>query len=291
MSKKEVFKLSKIELQTCRQLTKKFGTSYYYATLFFPRQIRHATFALYAFFRVPDEIVDTEKISSTNALQKLENFEQSWHQAYNSKSSENPVLSATSKVFHHFQIPFSYSTDFLKAMKQDTEKTTYQNYSELKDYMYGSASVVGLMMTYVIGFKDKKALQFATELGEAMQLTNFLRDIKEDWQDRQRIYLPLNELSQFGLTPEDIMQENFSPNFAEFMDFQITRARQLYKSSEQGIKLLNPAGRFAVSTAATLYSAILTKIEQINNNIFLGRVRTTKIEKLKLILKLCLKRK
>jgi phytoene synthase len=291
MLKADKFRLSEQELEVCRNLTKEFGTSYYYATLLFPKSLKHATFALYAFFRVPDEIVDTEDPSSPVAHERLNQFEVEWQRAYEAQSSDSPVLSATAKVFHHFKIPFHYSTDFLKAMKQDAEKSTYSNYQELENYMYGSAAVVGLMMTHVIGFSDKIALKYAKELGEAMQLTNFLRDINEDWQTRQRIYLPLDELARFNLTKQDIANKTYNEDFVNFMKFQIRRARELYAESSKGIPLLSKQGRLAVRTAGLLYGGILQKIEEADYNIWQGRVRTTKLDKIKLFTKaLCQKR-
>lgn len=292
MSKKEVFNLSKEELKICRQLTRQFGTSYFYATLLFPKKMRHATYALYAFFRVPDEIVD----SSNNADQsetahQLNHFISAWQMAYQQKNSHDPVLSATSKVFHHFQIPFNYSVDFLEAMKQDLQVSRYQTYQDLQKYMYGSAETVGLMMSYIIGFKSEEALVYAKKLGEAMQLTNFLRDINEDYQLRDRIYLPQEDLIKFNLNDQDISHQRLSNEFKEMMKFQIARARQLYRQADIGIEMLSPQGRPAVIAASSLYEGILDKIEQADYDIFSQRVYTTKLEKIKLLKKSLCKRK
>ena len=139
------------------------------------------------------------------------------------------------------------------------------------------------MMSHIIGFSDHKALEHATKLGNAMQLTNFLRDIDEDYGQRGRVYMPQDELKQFGLSDEDIAQRRFSPQFREFMEFQAGRAHRLYDEANQGIAMLRPEGRFAVSSASTLYRAILDKLEAQDWNPFAKRAATSGLEKVALL--------
>jgi phytoene synthase len=273
------------DFEVARRLHQKHGKSYYFATRFFPPDTRLATWALYAFFRVPDEIVDNEPQDTPEDIarvkEKLAAWQRDWRTAYETRSSEDPVLRVTSYVFHHYKIPFSYSDDFLRAMTTDLEKATYANYAELEDYMYGSAAVVGLMMSHVIGFRDD-ALQYAEKLGYAMQLTNFLRDIDEDYHERGRVYMPQDELARFGLSDKDIANRNFSDDFRNFVVWQSERAQSLYDEAMKGVPLLEPHGRFSVRCAAALYSAILGKIAQQDHNVFAGRARTSTGEKIKL---------
>lgn len=266
--------------EACRRIHEKYGKSYYFATRFFPEEKRLATYALYAFFRIPDEIVDEGSGTDEELREKLLLWQQAWQEAYAKGYSDDPVLHASAYVFHTYNIPFHYSEAFLEAMLMDTQKKTYETYAELEAYMYGSAAVVGLMMTHVIGFSDTSALAYATNLGYAMQLTNFLRDIREDWEERERIYLPQEDLRRFGLTSADIEQNRYSPAFVECMRFQIARADALYDASVPGISLLQQDGRFAVRAAGALYREILRKIEDRHYNVFLGRVRTSAAEKL-----------
>ena len=283
--------ISKESAEHCRRIQKRFGKSYYFATLFLPREKRRATQILYAFFRMPDEIVDNPSCRDTSAIkQNLLAWKNKWEQAYNNGSETDPVLGSSAKIFRMYSIPYRYSEAFLDAMIMDTEKTRYENYEELKKYMYGSAAVVGLMMSHVIGFSDKKALEYAEMLGYAMQLTNFLRDIREDFEQRQRIYLPKDEMEKFGVSEDDIKCHRVSGNFKEFMKFEIKRARELYSEAEKGLPLLSKDGRFAVKMASTLYSAILDKIEKQNYDIFSGRAHTNIPEKLLLLAKEALKR-
>ena len=272
--------------ETARRLHKKHGKSYYFATQLFPRELRLATYAIYGFLRVPDEIVDNSPQESAADLcavkYKLEKWQADWRTAYQRGDSEDDVLRVSAYVFHRYEIPFAYSEHFLQAMTTDLEKTSYQDYEDLRQYMYGSAAVVGLMMTHVIGFTDETALPRAEELGYAMQLTNFLRDINEDYVLRKRVYLPQVELAAFGLSTPDIEARRFSPAFRDFMVWQSERTHALYESASEGIPLLHPQGRLAVRVASNLYRAILGKIEAQEWDVFRGRAKTSLPEKLML---------
>ncbi len=274
----------KADVAEAKLLQKKHGTSYYFATAFMPARLRDATYTLYAFFRVPDEIVDSSKEKSISQIQsELTTWEHDWKLAYESAHSVSPILRATAYVFHHYKIPFTLSTDFLSAMMQDTEKSEYVSYGDLEQYMYGSAGVVGIMMSYIIGFKNDHTLAYAEKLGEAMQMTNFLRDIGEDYRDRGRIYMPRDELGRFNITDE-IQTGRVTEGWKEFMKFQIARTRKLYKESEIGIEELDSGGQLAVKLASVLYARILNKIEEANYDCLNQRVRTSFPEKLQLAL-------
>lgn len=267
-------------LEEAKKINYRHGTSYFWATLLFPKDIRNAVHILYAFFRIPDEIVDNAKDGEIETIShNLQEWFKKWQQAYLSQVSTEPILYASSAVFHCYQIPFKYSEVFFQAMKQDLHRTRYQSYCDLEKYMYGSAAVVGLMLSHVIGFSDPDALSYATKLGYAMQLTNFLRDMDEDFVERGRIYFPQTELNQFGISDQDIAKKHFTPQFKQFVQFQIARTRALYLEAELGIALLDQKGRRAVRVASRLYAKILQKIEEQDCNIFMGRARTKPIEK------------
>ena len=261
-----------------RAILRHHGKSYYFSTCLFPRELQRATSALYAFVRLPDEIVDSspqntpEEIAATRG--RLLDFLATWKRAYETGNSGDDVLDFAASVFHEKNVPFEYSEDFLRAMIQDTHQMRYENYADLEGYMYGSASCVGLMMSHIIGFSDAVALKYATQLGNAMQLTNFLRDIDEDYQLRGRVYLPQDEMERFGISDATVAARDFSPQFEKFMAFQIERAHNLYEESNRGIALLNPEGRFAVAMASTLYRAILDKLDAQNKNPFAKRAAT-----------------
>ena len=273
--------------RAARALLKHHGKSYYFSTRLFPRDLQEATCALYAFVRLPDEIVDNSPQETLDEIaavrQKLLDFLETWKTAYQTGDSGDQILDFAAHIFHKYGVPFEYSQSFLQAMIQDTEQTRYADYEDLERYMYGSASCVGLMMSHIIGFKAPETLSYATQLGSAMQLTNFLRDIDEDYQLRGRVYMPQDELQRFGLNDEDIAQRKFSPAFREFMQFQVERAHQLYDEANKGIALLNQEGRFAVSSASTLYRAILDKLEAQDFDPFTNRAATSGVEKVALL--------
>ena len=273
--------------RAARALLKHHGKSYYFSTRLFPRELQEATCALYAFVRLPDEIVDNSPQETPAEIAAIKDellrFLARWKTAYRTGDSGDPILDFAAHIFHQRGVPFEYSQSFLDAMIQDTHQTRYSDYEDLERYMYGSASCVGLMMSHIIGYSDDKALGYATQLGNAMQLTNFLRDIDEDYQQRGRVYMPQDELKRFGLSDEDIARRRFSPQFREFMRFQVERAHDLYDEANRGIALLNPEGRFAVASASTLYRAILDKLEAQNFDPFGGRVATSGAEKIALL--------
>jgi phytoene synthase len=211
-------------------------------------------------------------------------WREAWKEAYATGVSDDPVLFATAWVFRRFSIPFEYSEAFLQAMEQDLEKTRYATYEELRAYMYGSAAVVGLMMTHVIGFSGPEALSRAEALGYAMQLTNFLRDIREDDEERGRIYLPQDELATFGLGDDDIHGRCIDARFQAFMQFQVARADRLYEEANHGIPFLARRGRLGVRAGSDLYRMILRKIEQQHYDIYSQRARTSLFEKIGCVL-------
>jgi phytoene synthase len=189
-------------------------------------------------------------------------------------------MNAIVHTFKKFEIPLSDGEAFLRSMFMDEEISEYQDYDALEDYMYGSAGVIGLMVTRVVGYSGEKAFEHAIKLGYAFQLTNFLRDIREDYEELGRVYMPQNELRQFGLTSGDISRRVYDERFVEFMRFQIARNRQVYKEALPGIPMLHWRGRLAVRIAYVLYKAILDEVERANYNIYRGRVRTNLQQKL-----------
>ncbi|NNE65221.1 MAG: phytoene/squalene synthase family protein [Pyrinomonadaceae bacterium] len=273
-------------LSECQRITKKHGTSFYFATQFFPYEVRQAIYAIYAFARIPDEIVDDpDKADPGDAVLRLEKWRQRWLRATHLESSDDPVMAAIIFIFKKYGISVEIGEAFLRSMFMDMEKETYENYEELEDYMYGSAAVIGLMVTRVVGYSSEAAFPYAEKLGYAFQLTNFLRDIREDVEDLGRIYMPKDELGASGLTTEDIEQKVYDERFVTFMKSQIERNREVYRDAQPGIKMLKWRGRLAVKTSYVLYQGILDEIERVDYNVYLGRVRTSFSRKLWLTLK------
>jgi phytoene synthase len=266
-------------------LTKKFGTSYYLAMKLLPASTRRAVYALYGFVRTIDEVVDSGGGDPEQVQQSLTTWRNEFAKACATGTSENPVLEAAAWVFTTYAIPLEFVGAFMDAMYMDTTVSRYETYHDLQTYMYGSAAVIGLMMSYIIGVKDETAYEYAKDLGYAMQLTNFLRDIREDLELRNRIYIPQEDMAQFGVTEEMLRAGMVIPEhkalIKPLMQFEIARARALYTNADRGIPLLNKEGRKAVTLARVLYSKILDQIEDADYDVFSARRRTTTYQKIK----------
>ncbi len=276
--------MKKDTIELARKIEKKHGTSYYIATLFLPEEIKREVFVLYAFVRTPDEYVDNPKVGE-DPKQKLDEWKKEWQNTFETGVGQNKILLATREIFKKYKIPFELSIEFIDSMIQDLNINRYETYDELRQYMRGSAESVGVMLTYIFGYTEPQAFIYARKLGEAMQLTNFLRDIKEDYFDRNRIYVPREYMQKFGITEEDIKNQNVNPDFREMMFFLIEKARAIYRQSDEGINMLSPKTQFAVRAASRLYEKILDKIENQNYNIYKQRARTNFLEKVWLISK------
>lgn len=268
-------------LRKCKEITQRYGTSYFFATQFFPREARDGIYGIYAFARIPDEIVDDpNKGDKAATLAKLDEWRAGWRAAMQAGRSDDDVMNAIVYTFHKFKIPIEDGEAFLKSMFLDEEKTQYETYADLEDYMYGSAAVIGLMVTRIVGYSTDAAFDYAKKLGYAFQVTNFLRDIREDYEELSRVYMPQDELQRYGITNDDIAGRLYDERFVEFMKFQIERNREIYREALPGIPMLAWRGRLAVRVAYVLYKAILAEIERVNYNVYLGRVRTNFRQKL-----------
>lgn len=263
-------------LRKCRDITKKYGTSFYFATQFFPDDVKQGIYAIYAFARIPDEIVDDpENRDDQEALLRLDEWRSDWLRAMNSGESNDPIMAAIIYTFERYSIPVEEGEAFLKSMFMDKEKTVYETYPELEEYMYGSAAVIGLMVTRIVGYHSDEAFPYAAKLGYAFQLTNFLRDIREDSEELGRIYMPLDELAAAGLSPDSIRLKIKDERFVRFMKSQIERNREVYREALPGISLLKWRGRLAVKISYVLYKGILNEIERAEYDVFSVRVRTS----------------
>ena len=225
---------------------------------------------LYAFCRESDNIIDEE------TEERLAKFE-IWKQRSLTETPEPDDLIplAWAHTRSKFSIPKTYAEQLLDGVAQDLVKNRYQNFDELAHYCYGVASTVGLMTMHLIGFSGPEAIPYAIKLGVALQMTNILRDVGEDWQNG-RVYLPQDELAAFSLSDDHIARGLVTPNWREFMSFQIERTRNLYKESIPGINLLRSKGRFAIMASADLYQQILVQIEQNDYDVFNRRAYVSK---------------
>lgn len=272
--------------ERCREITRRYGTSFYFATQFFSAETREAIYAVYAFARIPDEIVDDPaRPRAADVIEKLEEWRETWLEAMRVGGSSDPVMNAIVHTFHKYGIPVEDGEAFLKSMFMDEDKSMYETYADLEEYMYGSAGVIGLMVTRVVGYSSDAAFPYAIKLGYAFQLTNFLRDIREDYEELARVYMPQEDLRRYGISNSDISRRVLDERFINFMRFQIDRNRAIYREALAGIPMLAWRGRLAVRISYVLYKAILVEVERVNYNVYKGRVRTSLATKLWLSMK------
>ena len=259
----------------CEDVTAINSRSFSLASRLLPPEKRQAVRALYAFCRTTDDIVDHP---SGNTQEELCTWWQ--HSLSDRPPRSNLTAIAWADTRARYQIPQRYAEQLIEGVSMDLHKTRYNTFESLANYCYGVASTVGLMSMHIIGFSSDDAIRYAVKLGVALQLTNILRDVAEDWE-RGRLYLPLEELAAFNLTEDDIARGEVTPEWREFMKFQIARTRQLYAESWPGIGMLAPEGRLATLAAADFYRGILTNIEEHDYDVFSRRAHVTKWGKIR----------
>jgi phytoene synthase len=194
----------------------------------------------------------------------------------------DPVAIAWADSRKNFNIPSKYGYQLLDGVEQDINFKKYKDFSELSEYCYGVASTVGLMSMYITGFDGEHAIPYAIKLGVALQLTNILRDIAEDYK-MGRVYLPQDELDEYGIEDRHLRDGIVDDKWRKFMQFQIARTRALYVEALPGIALLDASGRLPIAAAAIFYRGILDKIEELEYNIFKSRAQLSKWEKVGMI--------
>ncbi len=281
----------KLDFKHARKLTAFYSRSFYVSASVLPRDERWATFAVYAFCRYCDNLIDTPRERTSEELtEELDVLAQELVTSYRTGESEHPVVRPFIVAARHYSIPIEYPLDLIKGVQMDITHKHYDTFSELSVFCYRVAAVVGLMMTHVLGYKHDSAFDYAAQMGMAMQLTNILRDISED-KDRGRVYLPRDEMKKFGVKVEDIMSEYMTPQLRELMKFQIERAYQYYANAQAGVALLPANTQFAIYSASRIYRGILHRIELRDYNPFLGRVFVPQRTKVGILLREVLRSK
>ncbi|HXH68996.1 MAG TPA: phytoene/squalene synthase family protein [Pyrinomonadaceae bacterium] len=275
----------------CESVTKIHAKSFYFAAKFLPKSKQKPIYALYALCRhVDDEVDEAEVHSEAEAFAAVERWKRKLEDIYNYElqianyelakkicedqrpktKDQNLVLLAWNDLLKTYKIPQNLPLELMTGVLQDTHTKRYETFDELYVYCFRVASTVGLMSSEIFGYSDEKTLEYAEALGIAMQLTNILRDVKED-AAMDRIYLPQEDLRKFNVSKEQIFAGEMNKNFVELINFQIKRARDYYRKAEKGIALLEKDTRFTVLLASRLYSKILGEIEKQNCNVFSKR--------------------
>ena len=272
----------------CKRLNSQHGKTYFLATQLLPKSKRPFVHALYGFARYADEIVDDldSKLSPQEKREELELWSFQLLRDIKAGRSDDHIGRALVDTVNRFNIPISYFEAFLHSMAMDLDKTEYETFEDLMEYVYGSAAVIGLQMVPILGTlpgQMEAAKVAAEKLGIAFQLANFIRDVNEDL-DRGRIYLPGRELAEFGVDRAMLERRILTPQIIAALKFQIDRVRRLKRESDQGIALLSAASRPCIQAASELYCGIVDEVEKINYEVFKYRAKTSTLRRLSVAL-------
>ena len=255
--------------ERCKRLNAQHGKTYYLATLLLPQRKRPYVHALYGFARYADEIVDD--LSSSLSDQEKADWLGRWGDDIlgdiRRGRSHDPVGRALVDTVRTWDIPIEHFEAFLHSMRMDLTVTEYADYPALFEYVYGSAAVIGLQMVPILEPRSPEAYDRAMDLGVAFQLANFIRDVGEDLY-RRRVYLPLDELAEHGVTRADLERRVATPQIKSALAAQIARVRMLEERSRSGIALLSPDSQPCIEAARVLYCGIVDEVEKIDYDVF-----------------------
>ena len=245
--------MNESQLDRGKAIHKETGQTFYYATRLLPARIRTPTYILYGFFRIADEVVDGGQ--GLTAAEKRERLEVIREAALGNQEAEEPVVNAFAEIREEHDIEDEEVNEFIDAMLSDIDTDRYETYEELEGYMRGSAAAVGHMMCALMNPDDREAASpHAGALGNAFQLTNFIRDVREDIRDLDRVYLPMQTLGDHDVTIQQLREEECTPGFRRAVQAELRRAETLYREGVAGIEYLPQDCQFAVLLAATLYA-------------------------------------
>ena len=261
----------------CQDKTAKSGSSFYYSFLFLPAQQRQAIIALYAFCREVDDTVD-EVVEPEIARQKLQWWREEIQQTFQNKAT-HPVGKSLQTALKSFDLHEEYFMEIIDGMEMDLDQTAYLEFKQLALYCHRVASVVGLLSVEIFGYNNRDTLKYAENLGMALQLTNIIRDVRED-AERGRIYLPQSELEQFHVSTNDLLELKNSTELIECLKFQTKRARNYYQQAMEALPVEDHNSQRTGLIMAAIYESTLDEIEKDGFQVMEHRVSLTPVKKL-----------
>jgi phytoene synthase len=256
--------------ERCRRINASQGRTYYLATRLLPPAKRPHVHALYGFARYADELVDAPGADPGELVPWSDRFLADLKRG-EPGTGHDSVSRAVIHTAREWGLPFEHFEAFLTSMRMDLTVTGYPTYADLERYTYGSAAVIGLLMVPILGPVNDDAYPRARALGEAFQLTNFIRDVGEDLR-RGRVYLPAEDLARFEVTRADLARPAPNAQVKALLAFEIARTRELYREAAPGIALLHPTSRDCMATALRLYGGILDAVERSGYDVLSTRV-------------------
>jgi phytoene synthase len=263
----------------CQSLARRTGRNFYFSFLTLPRRLFRDMCVLYAFMRHTDDLGDSAERSVPERRTALEEWRAALEAALQGEPSSSPILPALADVTLKHGIPSEYLHDVISGVESDLTPRAFPSFPELSQYCYQVAGAVGLCCIHIWGFRGEEARARAIDCGLAFQLTNILRDLREDAQ-MGRVYLPQDELQRFGYTETDLRGGVQDERFRALMQFQVARARQYYASASDLHHHVSAAGRPVFSAMFRIYSTLLNEIEKRNYDVFTHRIRVSSTRKL-----------
>jgi phytoene synthase len=258
-------------------ITRDSNTSFYYSFTLLPKYKREAIHTVYAFCRYTDDIVD-EGVDDRRKVVLLRKWRMELGQALRGSSSFS-VLNQLSATARRFNIPVDHFYDLIRGVEMDLTKKRYETFDELREYCFLVASSVGLMCRQIFGYKNESTRDYAINLGIALQLTNILRDVKDDAR-RGRIYLPLEDLRRFGYSEADLLNGRYTPEFINMMRFECARACEYFDRARDVLKDEDKKYFFAARIMWSIYAHTLRRIMRSNYNVFEQRISIPRFLKL-----------
>jgi phytoene synthase len=278
---------SRADYAECRRVMLGASKNYSFASRFLSRTKQQHVEALYAFLRIGDDRVDVTHRGFASPLEAIADWEQTYWRAVETGGSGHPVMRAYLSTMLACGIPVETMTPYFRAMREDLTVTRFPTFGDLLHYMEGSAVVVGRAMTYILGVRPPytfaQTLPRADSLAIAMQLSNFWRDIGQDWRIG-RVYLPQEDMAHFGVTEADLAAACVTPGLIRLLEFEFARTETYYRDARPGVYQLR-TGRWGVLVSLEVYRAIVTDIRRHNYDVFTRRAGATRRAKLGLALK------
>ena len=269
-------------LEYCVDKCRSSGSSFTSSFRFLPADKRRAMTVLYAFCREIDDVVD--ECSDADVARTTLNWWRNEVAAIYGGQPTHPVCIALVDIVKQFDLPQEHLLEIVDGMEMDLDQPRYPDFKSLQLYCYRVASVVGLLSAQIFGYSDRETLKYAHDLGTPFQLTNIIRDVGEDAR-RNRIYLPMDEMQQFGVTASDILNANETENFHKLMAFQIERARRYYRQAFGHLPAADRKAQRAGLIMAEIYLAVLNEVERSGCHVLRERVSLTPSYKIWLALK------
>jgi phytoene synthase len=260
--------------------TKAASSNFYYAFVTLPPEKRNSVYAGYAFCRLADDIVDEGEFGEA-AGEALDSLRVKLADAYDGRADGEMWL-ALGDTLHRYPIDQQHLLDVVDGCRMDLDDTTYETFDDLIKYCKLVASATGLALIEVFGYEDERAVEYAVDLGIALQLTNILRDITLDLEIG-RVYLPSNELAEYGVTVDDLRNRRATPEFRRFMKFQVDRVRRYLASGVRLFPLLDRQSRKCPETMISVYQTLLDQIEKSDYDVLNTRVGLSKFQKFRLL--------